>query len=76
MKEREIIMTSLYTVRYVLKSDIEKNGKFAAATDIKSTVVWASDATRALSSFISTGQEEGAFQSKGDIKVLEIKLGL
>ena len=68
-------MTSLYTVRYVLKSDIEKNGKFDSG-NIKSGVVWASDATRALSSFISTGQEEKKFDSKGDIKVLEIRLGL
>lgn len=64
----------LYTVLYVKKSDIESNSKFDPAKIVRHTL-HASDAVRAINSVKSKLVEDGDIESKGDIKILEAKLG-
>lgn len=67
-------MNTFYTISYVLKNDIPENGKFEADT-IKTYVLRASDATRAISAFKNTLLEDKTIEAKGDVKVLEARIG-
>lgn len=66
-------MNTVYTVVYVKKSDIEA-GKFDVAK-VASEQVRASDATRAISAVRSALVEDGKIDSKGDVKILEARIG-
>lgn len=66
-------MNTIYTIIFVKKSDVE-SGKFDVAA-VQSRQVRASDATRAISAVRSTLIEEGVVEAKGDVKILEARIG-
>ena len=66
-------MNSIYTISYVLKSEIE-DGKFDVPA-VQSKRVRASDATRAISAVKGELVDSGDINSPGDVKILEARIG-
>lgn len=66
-------MNSIYTISYVLKSEIE-DGKFDVPA-VQSKRVRASDATRAISAVKGELVDSGHINSPGDVKILEARIG-